>query len=323
MVVKTALIFGALLLLISGTSGDHLSSRDFADAFDAALVRVQRSKYQDIVVANAPFRSVASFTCSPSPEFFPFPSESSATGILARVLRDRVIRVAAIGPSDFGIDGDYTVDPPVGFWPDYLEAILDEFQVAYGNDITLSRTFWPVDQTDDLLAAVADGDLDMTEPYFVVGGFFEGRTRQESLHMSCTSMGYDSTFFTSRDSGIQDVEQLYVAINSGDNKKVGFLGQGNYDSVAFILPTGVEPIFYTETDDVEADVASGELIAGLFSGLPAQTEPFNLFSSTVVSPRASFFRPECSSSSIAALPNTPLLILSFFLTWVLTTSHVW
>ena len=38
-------------------------------------------------------------------------------------------------------DGNYQVDPPTGFWPDYLNYFLGQFQKAYGEDIALERVW--------------------------------------------------------------------------------------------------------------------------------------------------------------------------------------
>lgn len=57
-------------------------------------------------------------SCSPNGDVYPFPAAADlaaedwfATG---------KILVGSLGPVNWGNTGDYTVDPPVGFWPDYL-----------------------------------------------------------------------------------------------------------------------------------------------------------------------------------------------------------
>lgn len=53
----------------------------------------------------------------------------------------------ANGPFNWGDnDGNYLVDPPIGFYPDILDAIIDEFRdlsgpdgEKYGSDIQIER----------------------------------------------------------------------------------------------------------------------------------------------------------------------------------------
>lgn len=183
-----------------------LDSTDLIEAIDAAIVMAHDSG-EDVRVAesNPPFSFVAAHTCKAGVSY-PFVSDSRATGLLETVLEKRVLTVAAIGQldKDYGYDwkedGNYEVTPPVGFWPEFLDAIFLNFQNMYGSDIVLERKWYPSSMT--VLDAVMNGEADMTEPYFAVDAFYEfaasGKSvsRKSAFGMSCTLLGYDSTFFT-------------------------------------------------------------------------------------------------------------------------------
>lgn len=78
---------------------------------------------------------------------FQVPNRNSAKGVLRKILDQKVIKVLADGPYNLGDnDGNYLVDPPVGFYPDILDAIIDEFRnlagpdgEIYGADIRMER----------------------------------------------------------------------------------------------------------------------------------------------------------------------------------------
>ena len=73
---------------------------------------------------------MAAFSCAVSPDNFPFPDASSATGLLSSVLASKTLKIGALGASDggapnWGYQGDYqNTTHAVGFWPEYTEAIL-------------------------------------------------------------------------------------------------------------------------------------------------------------------------------------------------------
>jgi hypothetical protein len=57
-------------------------------------------------------------SCSTSGDAYPFPSPEELSDELW--FKAGKIKVAALGPVDWGNTGNYLVDPPVGFWPEYF-----------------------------------------------------------------------------------------------------------------------------------------------------------------------------------------------------------
>ena len=58
--------------------------------------------------------------------------------------------------------------------------------------------------------------------------------------------------------------------------KVGFLSEGNYDSVKHELSSCVEPVYFDTKDNLYSAVKSGHVLAGLTSGTHEDTE-LNVF----------------------------------------------
>jgi len=92
-----------------------------------------------------------------------YPAETSATGLLKRVLENGELRVAGVQWSK-GKHADYNTDPEntTGFWPEFMTDIVQKLSAHYNKPITLKRVYY-VSYT--LVGhAVANGDDDMSEP---------------------------------------------------------------------------------------------------------------------------------------------------------------
>ena len=77
-----------------------------------------------------------------------------------------------------------------------------------------------------------------------------------------------SVFAAATSSGVdyEDLPSLYDAISTGSNQRVGFLSQGNYETVKDMLPATTAPIIFSHTADLENAVTNGSLVGGLISG---------------------------------------------------------
>ena len=117
--------------------------------------------------------------------------------------------------------------------------------------------------------AVADGVDDMSEPYYYLGGAHDGKPRIESMAFSCITAGLESFFFTPANGGIDSTDKLFAALVGGENKAVGFIGSGNYDSVSHLLPPDVDVVYKTNSSDIEALVQQPDESAPARSAHPA------------------------------------------------------
>mmetsp|Transcript_7610 Transcript_7610/g.11524 ORF Transcript_7610/g.11524 Transcript_7610/m.11524 type:complete len:376 (-) Transcript_7610:123-1250(-) len=192
----------------STNASDPMDSMDLRIAWDAAIVQaISEGDYEALESkywASNKFDSVGAFTCSISTTNFAFPSAANATGLLKKVLETKTLTVAALGPSNWGYQGNYQVANPTGLWPEYMMNIFDKFNAAYGGDINLVRKF--ESSSASVMNLIANDEADLTEPYWTVSAFHEGVARTQTFDYSCTVLGTESCFFTSSlaDGGVSD-----------------------------------------------------------------------------------------------------------------------
>ena len=113
-------------------------SWDLLRAADAAVVRTQLDgEVKKAVADNCPFQATYVQNCyTGDREKVPFPSASNATGLLKDVIETRVLKILAHGTLDnkpnWYEDGNYQVDPPTRFWPNYVGYFLGQLQRSMG-----------------------------------------------------------------------------------------------------------------------------------------------------------------------------------------------
>jgi len=307
-VFSTNLVSPRAFQMMPGSESRHLM-----EAVDAAVVRTHNDGAIGIAEkANPPFEAVEIHTCkSDDVSKVPFPEASVATGLLKNVLDTRKLRILAYGlrddKPDWHHDGNYKVSPATGFWPDYVRAFMVKFRAAYGQDIQLERVWMKSGGT----ASVLNGSIHMTEPYYIYENLYSNRVKKWSHDFSCMVLGYEQRFFTLKSLVVTDAGngtatcsqqlascvstmqgshinsrlKLNQMLDSGTNKKMGFLSMANYNSVHTMLSSSVEPVIYTSTQQLEDAVYNGSLIAGKISGVP-DVSKFSLFSTDLMSPRA-------------------------------------
>lgn len=207
-----------LVTLQAPLFGRGVNSTDLVRAIDAAVVRViEDGKDVQIAKSNPPFELIGVHTCGTS-DGFDFPVAENATGLLKEVLDTGILKVAALGPYDWADSGNYTNSPPTGFWPMFLEAVVEELNKAYPNhDIQLERV-WNAG-SDATLALVESEQAHMSEPYFLVSGYYptNGIGRKEAFRVGCTILGKDSKFFTKKHYDTLQNFTTVASSNSGDD----------------------------------------------------------------------------------------------------------
>lgn len=241
-------------------NSENLSTFDLSMAINAAQSRVQLKGIDlQLAVKNAPKEIVLAHTCKEDDQSqFYVPNKKEATGLLKDVLDNKEIRVLAQGPSDWGInDGNYLLDPPVGFYPDFLEAVMDQFKNLSGPDkelygeISIKRIF--SNTSPFPWYYLFNGTAHLTEPYFILDAPFAGsgkpcsveedclnremcskhcrhanRPRNLMLRSSCTSLGTDSKFYTKRTTTSSSNTSSTVVIILIVVLTVGLIGLGGY-----------------------------------------------------------------------------------------------
>merc|ERR1712085_96992 len=106
-----------------------------------------------------------------------------------------------------------------------MNSIASQMGTHYGKSIKVKRVYYTI--SDLVIAAVANGtDVDMSEPYYYLGGFHDSQPRIEALHSSCVTVATASAFSSTVASGLSSMDKLYEKIIAGPNRKVGFIGAG-------------------------------------------------------------------------------------------------
>lgn len=99
------------------------SSPYLLQAIDAAIVEViQSGGVQQFARDNYPTLVSQINTCYANKNYYPFPSSSLVSSEPWYI--NKVIRVGALGPNNWGVSGNYKVNPPTGFWPDYFSKLF-------------------------------------------------------------------------------------------------------------------------------------------------------------------------------------------------------
>lgn len=120
---------------------------------------------------------------------------------------------------------DYVTNPedPTGFWPEYLKAVVAKLSEAYGKEIKLIRKYY---QNSDLVvdAVKSAEEVEMSEPYYYLSGFYGNVPRIEAFGFSCATAGTASQFYTLKKNNITSLDVLADGIENG-NKLMGFIGK--------------------------------------------------------------------------------------------------
>lgn len=185
--------------------GDESDPAGLLAAIDASVMRLtgKPGAFLNMTEANAPFPGMACWTCATDENATLATggadggdASGAYTGALKRVADSGILRVGALGPFDFGVDGDYTVNPPKGFWPSYLDGVVKELAIVLGVDsVAIERLYETT--SNGVLQLLLDGKADITEPYYATSGLFGAldQPRRDIFPQSCTTVGYEGTFF--------------------------------------------------------------------------------------------------------------------------------
>jgi hypothetical protein len=284
-------------------SSDHLSQ-----ALNAAITSLVTKPewFVDLRTKHGFASALSIASCSPSETAWGYPKMTSATGLLARVLSTGKLTVAGVQWAQGGV-ADYKTDPlkPTGFWVEYLDSIVAVISDHYKQNITVERKYYA---NSDLVNEAVDngGEVDMSEPYYYLGGFLNNRPRIDVFEVSCMTAGTGSMFFVKKESGLTSTTELVKAMTvAGANVRVGFLAVGNYHSVSSLLPADTVPVYITDGAQLRAAVMDGNLAAGFLSeGTPGSDLYLERFETGIISPRTILLRKdravECLSKTEAS-----------------------
>lgn len=164
------------------------------EAIDTAIVLiVEQGKVEQMAQNNPPYEALVVHSCKPSSSHYVWPNKDQLTKVLALPTQ---LMVGALGPYNWGkADGDYTKTPFKGFWPEYYDELNKEIENQY--NISLVRKWYK--SSTALLDALANGDVDTTEPYMMVGSAYNSVARKTAFDLSCITSATQDKYFTKID----------------------------------------------------------------------------------------------------------------------------
>ena len=229
---------------------------------------------------------IACITCAPDSTQTNYPAKDKVTGRLKDILDKKLVKIAGLYYNDMPA-GDYTVKPPVGFWPEYARAIFKRIGDYYGVEIAIEWVLFT--QSNDIMTSVRSGESDLTDLYMILSSFYNGKDRIEAFSVSCSPGGYESTISVAKSTDVMSMLELNNLIDQGNNVKVGALSAADFNSVKPFFSAKAQPVMFESVTLMREKLLSGEIIAGVTSTNPGDTEEIVTFRSGVVSPRASMF----------------------------------
>jgi hypothetical protein len=173
---------------------------DLLNALDAAIVRMIESGTIEKIAEKAhPYEALIVHSCKPSSDHFEWPA----------LLGNRTeIKIASLGPYNWGgTDGDYTVTPYVGFWPEYYNEMEALFKTNYG--IGFKRVWYAT--SGEVFDSLKSGATDATEPYFMVGSAYGNDSRKTVFDLSCITSATQDKYVTLQDKE-QDNSWIWIAV---------------------------------------------------------------------------------------------------------------
>ena len=287
------------------------SAADLRKAYNAALARIIESgEYLEIKNRTQMKEVIACITCAPDSTQTNYPAKDKLTGRLKDILDKKLVKIAGLYYNDMPA-GDYTVQPPVGFWPEYARAIFKRIGDYYGVEIAIEWVLFT--QSNDIMTSVRSGESDLTDLYMILSSFYNGKDRIEAFSVSCSPGGYESTISVAKSTDVMSMLELNNLIDQGNNVKVGALSAADFNSVKPFFSAKAQPVMFESVTLMREKLLSGEIIAGVTSTNPGDTEEIVTFRSGVVSPRASMFLADIDveedQTDIKQLPTMTWIII--------------
>ena len=171
--------------------------------------------------------------------------------------------------------GDYTVNPPIGFWPEYLRAVVDRIGKHYG--VTISIKWNLFSSSADIMDSVKSGESDMTDMYMILSSFYNGKDRIEAFSVTCSPGGYESTVSTLRSTGVSSITELNKYLETSDIVKVGALSIADFNTVKPCLNARATPVTFESVSEMRQKMINNEIVAGITSSNPGDTDSIITF----------------------------------------------
>eukprot|EP01068_Selenidium_serpulae_P002037 Selendium_serpulae@DN2137_c0_g1_i1.p1 len=197
-----------------------------------------------------------------------FPQEPLSEGDGLRAVLDTEQLLISGMEADWGTDGDYTVDPPQGFWPDYLRLVVTALNAEYKKNIQI---VWMYDQVSEVGGSVP-ATVDSSDIFFLLNGLVQGidssTTRAAYYDVTCPAAVVDNNAITRTSDNIPDFGVLLLKLGSlpAANQTMGVVSEANRDVVIGAFPPTVTWHIFNGDEELATSVADGTVYAGMTTG---------------------------------------------------------
>eukprot|EP01069_Polyplicarium_translucidae_P011052 Polyplicarium_translucidae@DN3467_c0_g1_i1.p1 len=239
---------------------DCLSS--MSNFFNAALMSTHKRRTFDVFKESHGLRA-ATMMCNSDGVWTV--DTGLADPVLRGVLERGRVRVGGL-LHDWGEDGNYTTDPPRGFWPDYTRAVGVEMSRLAARSVVIEWVLQP--DSNLLLEDLAMGRVDMTDLHFLQSALLEDNAtpRLVAFEPGCPTASTPKLMHTHRDAAFESFYAMFVHLDRYGGT-VGVLTDANEGLISPILPSvNVEYVVIPHEADLISAIEDGEVIGAFTTG---------------------------------------------------------
>ncbi|KAL8435311.1 hypothetical protein Efla_002566 [Eimeria flavescens] len=283
---------------------EEICTQNFRDAFNAAVSHVigsrkltehllplwgQTEAYVPLLVCGPALPGEEE--AAPSSSQWPEKEALLEDDLLQQILERGYVTVAGLAQGRVGslsrpykgAGGDYTADPPIGFFPDYLRQLLKTIGRKY--NVTLTAKYLFFRDVETAQAAVAAGLADMTDIYFLLshgnkqlaserlGGLSLNTANPLSfLYMTCPVVG-SAVYMYTKDNQVPSFEDLVsrlfkaIRLEKPEAKATVIVFSRELKAaIDPVLPTGTILLVEEQATKALKAVAEGKAVAAFFVG---------------------------------------------------------
>eukprot|EP00917_Polyrhabdina_sp_WS-2016_P022558 GHVP01048948.1.p1 GENE.GHVP01048948.1~~GHVP01048948.1.p1 ORF type:complete len:302 (+),score=45.59 GHVP01048948.1:51-956(+) len=250
--------FASIVFLVAGQQHSSLKR-----AIDAAYVKILRD--DDFPILQ--YGHIPVSLCNPAASW-----EEPDEGINDIISRGKI--TVAVLEENWGDDGDYTTDPPTGYFPDLIRMVATTLSKFYDLDETLSVSYRKFSTSSEVFESLKNQDtsdpIDFTCPSFLISGLYtdalsnEERARLQDFEFACPIVGTPAILLLDEESEINSMSELRVYIYDNGGIVV-VITEGNKHLIQPLLPRAQIKIV-TPTEACEF-LNNGTAVAGFQTGV--------------------------------------------------------
>ncbi|SOV12396.1 probable protein, unknown function [Plasmodium sp. gorilla clade G2] len=190
--------------------------------------------------------------------------------VLSEIIKRKEVKVGALKNKNWGLIGNYEINPPIGFWPDVMYIIWEAISKHIFNDedaITVKYNYY-----DNVFVALNNKNIHMTDNYFL----FNSRLVDQSgnnlnkLISGLPIINHSNKIMILKEYNINNLEQLKSYISKNEGLKIGCLTEANCNALKNIFLDKVTYDYksFSSYIDLTKSVLSKNHFIGVISGIP-------------------------------------------------------